>query len=345
MAFRQALYEEIQDRLVILPGRCSPEADQHKEAILELFFAEVPGGLAATVQLLFSANGDWRNAKAVEFHYEAHTGARPSHDSIVAQVTSGLLAALMSRRPRLWPRHRWTGFKGALSDISLIESVHGLLQPTYQRFVDKIQRSSSDTGGDSRAGRSSTEEGGGLGAQAAAASLNTPTSRSRAQGAAAASIPEGPAADARPMSWADENSRDRAQAVSWLATDRLAHLLLMSIAAGPLDHLMYKHLQLAGKEHKEQQQYSVASKILKGREANLQHRVQVAASGALEEEFYQELHQTFGTPSTWKVLPEQSLTVSFQGFFLQGHGPHGCFSCPASRTRALCVPLQAIPSA
>ena len=61
-----------------------------------------------------------------------------------------------------------------------------------------------------------------------------------------------------------------------------------------------------------EQQYKVASKILKGRAGSLQHRVQVAASGALEDEFYQELQQTFGTRSTWKILPEHSLTVGFQ---------------------------------
>ena len=58
-------------------------------------------------------------------------------NAIFTRLTSGLLTALLSSRPGLYPRHRWTGCDLATDDVGIVEACHSLPSTTYRRFVNR----------------------------------------------------------------------------------------------------------------------------------------------------------------------------------------------------------------
>ena len=96
-------------------------------------------GLDGLVMLLAGANGDWRLHDKLEFVWEPAWGQPPSASTLKQHMANCILDTLLAHRPRLWPRHRWTGFKAAVYDLLLLEAVHGLLTPSYRRLLRHVQ--------------------------------------------------------------------------------------------------------------------------------------------------------------------------------------------------------------
>ena len=126
--FRRCLKDEIASRLQIILGRPPVEAVAYKKRGKNL--------AVRRVLLAVCPNGDWR-AQQVQYYVGAHLESQADRDSILTHLTSGLLTALLSSRPGLYPRHRWTGCDLATDDLGIIAACHSLLSTIYRRFVHR----------------------------------------------------------------------------------------------------------------------------------------------------------------------------------------------------------------
>ena len=100
---------------------------------MALFVAHGAGVVTRRVLLTLGPNGDWRSAN-VQFHLPWRYHGVWSADDAIDFVTDGIMVALCSVAPRLYPRHRWVGADLALDDLGVFEGCHRLLSSTYVRL-------------------------------------------------------------------------------------------------------------------------------------------------------------------------------------------------------------------
>ena len=73
-----------------------------------------------------------RLAGEVQCRAVPHLEPVADRNAILTRLTSGLLTALLSSRPGLYPRHRWTGCDLATDDVGIVEACHSLPSTTYR---------------------------------------------------------------------------------------------------------------------------------------------------------------------------------------------------------------------
>ena len=124
--FRKCMSEEVASRLEILNGAPPLSAVAYKRKLLQIFVRH--GASVATKRLLLwlAPNGDWRSSR-VQF-YKRRDGRGPvDRAAVVEYVSLGLLVALASSQPSLYPRHQWCGADIAVDELAIMEGVHRIL--------------------------------------------------------------------------------------------------------------------------------------------------------------------------------------------------------------------------
>eukprot|EP00971_Amphidinium_carterae_P281411 5587099-Amphidinium_carterae.1 len=134
--FRRSLVEVVKQRLVIQYGTCSLEATQYKEFVLELFCSA--GSKVSLKRFLLQAlpNGDWRNKDQIEVLIKAGISYNP--EEVAKKVTAGLLLALCGKLFSTYPQHRWLGSDISVSEVGLLEAVHGLASATFEHMLRQL---------------------------------------------------------------------------------------------------------------------------------------------------------------------------------------------------------------
>ena len=119
--FRKCLRAEIESRFELLHGRLPPDALVHKRTMLSLFCRTGTNLAVRQLLMVLCPNGDWRAPK-VQF-YKPLQGplSRATDEELLEHVVSGLMIALCSTMPEVYPRHRWVGCDVALDNLSIIE--------------------------------------------------------------------------------------------------------------------------------------------------------------------------------------------------------------------------------
>ena len=317
--FRTALTQEIQERLVIAPGQLSPEARQYRQQVLELYVDSRASALPDMVGLLGACNGDWRRRDVVEFLWSCSDSPPPARSTVLGLVVSGVLSVLAASKPSVWPRHRWTGFMRSLSDLSLLDCIHGLLTPAYLRCTRMLGRAESKSPGP---GGLATGPGGpqvGLGASStstgvAPVELGDPGLHEESLTAVLGyEAPHSLETSVQTPNLAQLNAKDRQAAAAWLSSKPQKHILLMSMAAHPLERLMHQHLHLSSEGWQKEVQTEVAAAVVAGRPAHSTSRIQIAAKCELETSFLQTLDALFHNPKNWQLFEEEALTFRFAG--------------------------------
>ena len=137
-SFAGILAAEIRIPLQLRVGSPGPDAIQFKRDMLQLFVAQ--GYLVEVRKLLLIAlpNGDWRQHQ-IEYY---DNKARPVgvseevwKDALCKRLIGGLMCALVSTSPPMYPRHRWTGADLACDFLGIMEACHCLLSSTMRRFA------------------------------------------------------------------------------------------------------------------------------------------------------------------------------------------------------------------
>ena len=139
--FRRCLAEEVASRFVVLKGRPSQDAIMHKKALLRLFVSHGTGLAMRQMLLVLCPNGDWRSDK-VEFYQQPGPLALPNDAACLEHVVAGLMTALCSAQPEIYPRHRWTGADLAVDSLGVFEACHRLLSTKYIRFAASYEPAS-----------------------------------------------------------------------------------------------------------------------------------------------------------------------------------------------------------
>eukprot|EP00959_Pyramimonas_sp_CCMP1952_P422520 8850930-Pyramimonas_sp.AAC.1 len=135
--FRQSLRDIVQDRLVPIHVAPPPDATEHRKFCINLFMQG--GANLPQKRLLLSVlpNGDWRKHDRVEFYCSEEFLNRVGKEEIADVIARGLVFALSSIQPHLWPRHRWLGADLAAEELGRLEAAHGLLSAVYLVFCDR----------------------------------------------------------------------------------------------------------------------------------------------------------------------------------------------------------------
>ena len=310
--FRESLLEELASRpFRLVVGVCPQEAADHRHRCIQVLIAGVGKDLEDAVLLLAWVNGDWRNETGLEHYWHPSRGAPPGERAARDMFNTAILTALASKRPRCWPQHRWTGFGEAVSDISILHAVHGLLKPTFARLLAKMGELKSTSGGAAAEECVPEEE------------VVPPTQLEQDMPVMVGLIPVEDAAAAVPAdtapqnlggqgdpSGARQNAKDRRMAWQWLQGDPFMGLLKMAIALGPLERVRHLHFGVAGQEWEMRQKAKAADLVLRGEASQREYRLQLAAEGLLEQEFQGHLLSTFKDDSRWGLLPTGALSVA-----------------------------------
>eukprot|EP00971_Amphidinium_carterae_P352911 6492770-Amphidinium_carterae.2 len=284
----EALIEELHGRpFLVNEGRCPQAAMDYKVRFLQVFCDQHTSGVEELVQLLCHATGDWRKKGVFEVFWDsAQSGPADSHEKLVAKVAEALLGCLCSSRPALWPRHRWVGFKQSLHDCIIFEGIHGLLVPTYRRFLQKLGKSSTTT--------VEACAGAGIGVDIEESLvLTSAVDGSTWQGSATT------------------NSKDRDMANDFIATDFFPQLLLMGMVLQPLELLLRNYFRLAGADWQESQVASAMKMVLEGIAPQMNVRLEVAAALELEIVFFDQMKSLYFQNHVWELLPERVATIAF----------------------------------
>ena len=307
--FKRALCQVIKTRVQVLVGKCPAAALAHKRTVLRLCTDGTNHvSLATLVGLISGANGDWRNRQRVEVYLQREEAETADLNVVADQVSQQLLFVLGHRKPGLWRRDKWNGFKPALLDLWLLDEVHGLLQPTFQMMLQLLQEPSKPfpaaappQGQPSQAPQQDTVGPAASSAEGGFASEGPDSARAADS---ASSQPSG--------SLAAQNAKDRSLAKAWIEKKPLAHLSLMLVALTPLDKLLHKTFQVSGQDFEQEQRALLAEGMLKTTPTKRLHRLQLAADQTLEQEFFLELYSAYHDTETWDTFPEQHRTRAFQ---------------------------------
>lgn len=353
--FRQCLMDEIDSRLEILHGRPSPEAVAHKEAVFRLFVAHGRHLAVRRLLLAMCPNGDWRSPK-VQYYVPLGAGPAPDRPTILRHLTTGLVTALCSCRPEIYPNHRWTGCDLATDDLGRIEAVHQLLSTTYRRFVAEYQAgwvglrppmatgSSADLVGlapleDAPAlapGSSVAPYGGDLTNVAAGAGEVAGAQQSWGSPDTAGLQP-GEATD-----WARINAAHRRHASMWLSQDPFAFIVLQRLVLEPLRQLLTEQFRIAAAAWETEQQCRAAAALERG-EAGInlrQYRLPMAAGGHFEAPLKQQVELLWASPSLWALIPVEKYTISFRALCFKCISRLACTSHQLLEWPHKCFPIQ-----
>eukprot|EP00971_Amphidinium_carterae_P190590 3782324-Amphidinium_carterae.2 len=309
-SFRAALREEIKTTLVIKRGCCSPDAQRYKNLVLDVF---TPGSGKSISQLMLLSvlpNGDWRDGNVVE-HYVDHDVSVEAYASIASTMEAGLMLVLTSRKPTVWCRHRWTGCQVAVSELGLLTAVHNLLPRAFNKVFAAGKSGNTSLFASDPSERpppfvagSSTDF-----VVASGDNLASGADCAEASGEASASaIGEGASSSSTaPTSWAAENDAQRRKGREWLQSQPLPHLSAIAICVAPLQSLMYKQFEVAGKAWDEKQNIEALRKMEAGGcESFLarDYQVTLAAGGVLEAEFFKNLQLASTDYDKWHIIED-----------------------------------------
>eukprot|EP00971_Amphidinium_carterae_P000180 3827-Amphidinium_carterae.3 len=313
-AFKRALIAEIEEKPIeIALGRSSSDnALKHKLLLLELAFGGSPRGLASALQLLMAFNGDWRS-DALQFVWDPSFGVAPAERHIKWAMVRSCLSTLCHRRPPLWPRHRWTGFRHALRPFMLLASIHSLLLGAYRRFLILLGCSTSVSTTMQDTSRQDDVEA--LGVDFQATSDVQPVIAWTSDAAESAGIGEAPADGPNNTDFAALNAKDRTLAWKWLQSECPYPgevLILFSIILLPLHNLLEKHFLMASPQWEREQALHVMQCLTRGDEPHRKYRLQIAADMELEKACFGDLKDMYMRPEFWSLLPETAATFAFR---------------------------------
>eukprot|EP00959_Pyramimonas_sp_CCMP1952_P264001 5520611-Pyramimonas_sp.AAC.1 len=296
--FRRCLRYVIKSRIKVVPEGLSEDAVHYKRSIMKMFFSTGPDQEVKRVVAACLPRGDWRNTKHVEVCLTGVAAADIDMVAVASIIENGLSFALLSAKPTVWPRHRWTGSEIAVDFWGRLEAVHGLASATYPLFCRTLGKDfegepRGDVGvdgavgvlaledGDAGGGGGLPEEGGGVG----------PSDADPVHAQAAAHVDGNQASSEDNL--AAKNAKNRQMTLKWLAADPLPDLMLLRCALNPIVRMLREQLDMAGLRWELSQRAAVARSLEMGGLPGLgarDYRVLCACEQVLEKDFFKELN-------------------------------------------------------
>eukprot|EP00971_Amphidinium_carterae_P106252 2104484-Amphidinium_carterae.2 len=310
--WRKCLIEEMRSRPVVVRTiALSEDAVLHKELLLDVIFARQRASLKKIVLLKSTFNGDWRNIEALEYV----TADRHSISlvNLRSQMESILLDTLGSSQPVLFPRHRWTGTEDSLSALCALFAVHGLMKPTFCRFVSSLKTSAVK----SLDQCSSSMTAGAAAGVLESAQLDVEMSMVEAGLQAQIAGVEGASSANNAVDGATYSklcAKNRQKTLDWLDTAPYHRLLLMLLVCVPLTDLLHEQLRTSSEDWESEQRALLASAMLDGvcSFSSRTYQLLLAAKGLLEQKFFDALSKLLHS-TVWNVFPAECTNNAFRG--------------------------------
>lgn len=105
--------------------------DEYRGSCLELFLSRGPSAQRRRTLLWWWCNGDLRDTSSIQHHPRDIRGPRLPLEELNKEMTQAILAAISSKTPSTFPRHRWTGADLSLGELGLLLCLHGVLIDAY----------------------------------------------------------------------------------------------------------------------------------------------------------------------------------------------------------------------
>ena len=323
--FRLRMKQELAERLQILRGVTTPSAVQFKKDMLRLFVAH--GGSIATRQMLLIAlpNGDWRSRDVQHF---VAPGAHIDREAILKSLTAGIMYALASAQPPMYPRRRWTGSDLACDSLGILEACHQLLSTSMRRFVLSFMspgaalQLSNELDRRRAAGQHWSAT-----ALLALEDLGDVPNRD-ALAAAAAGQPgvADSSGAAATNDFARVNAMHRREALTWTESDPLGPLIVIRLVMEPLRKYLKYQLDTSAEEWELAEQGRLAQALRDGEPLRgaRRYRLSEAALGHHEEELYRQVIHLLRTPEMWTCVPQKNRAVEFRAMAFMMASRVGC---------------------
>ncbi len=210
--------------------------------------------------------GGWRKRDVVEFHCSLNFYNKIDSERLSDVIAKGLVFALSSAQPHLWPRHRWLGADLAVEEVGRLECVHGLLSATFPLFCERASGKTKPTRFPPGAAPPSALPPAGQPLLPLQDSPEDEVAVLGGGGTQPASVePMGTAsAISGPASKAAENDMHRKKALQWLRVSPLGALMLIRQTMEPLVQIIVSQLKLGSADWEISERANIANIILMG---------------------------------------------------------------------------------
>eukprot|EP00971_Amphidinium_carterae_P193204 3834352-Amphidinium_carterae.1 len=306
-SFRRAVVDVLTCMpLKIIDAIIPEDVVSYKLQMLAIYFQHSHAGLDIAVALCMAFNGNWQNTNSLEFYWNSKLGPCPGESVIKRNMISTALSCLLKKKPSVWPRHRWTGFRASLRDLGLFFCIHHIMDACFKRFLHLLQHANTKpvvshghVALDNVCGNPLMLEGGG-GDMSGPDPGGVPIGLANIE----AVNPGADDGDGSGGFTAAANAKDRQVATEWLGSNPWQYVLLISIALQPLDDLLCKHFELSSWDYEKQQRCQAMKDILEGTTPSRQYRLSIAADMDFEKDFYVQLEGLYYDKKTWLLIPE-----------------------------------------
>eukprot|EP00971_Amphidinium_carterae_P019674 387744-Amphidinium_carterae.1 len=308
--FRKCLRLEIKERLVVTTGAISAEAQQYKDLCLSVFASHASLQDDLQRQILRKLpTGDWRDEVRIQY-VELPGKPYRSKEHMSKFLESGLTWVMAGCKPKLYPRHRWTGADICIDQLGKVEMVHKLLSKAFKRFVLSFAKPSLLTTGcipeNFQAGSvalDDTVDLSGCDEAIVHEPLDVVTFEAVSQKNEKVSFQTQENENTTSEKSAAEHAKDRQMALNWIDSRPWSTLVALRLALGPLTNEAF-----------ELQQRSVqAQSMLKGEKGCCRDfMVTVAAELTYEKQYFIDLHTVFSNRDVWQIVDKDRVSVAFR---------------------------------
>eukprot|EP00971_Amphidinium_carterae_P202490 4017824-Amphidinium_carterae.1 len=138
--FRTSMREVIAENLVVLHGTLAEDAIVYKQQMCRLMMGQSKT-LSQMVLLKHLPNGDWRDEAVQHIVPPGTPPLSPEQQgALVKCMETGIVHALVGKRPKIFARHRWTGCELACEEVGLMEAIHKLFSRSFRRMLVKLHK-------------------------------------------------------------------------------------------------------------------------------------------------------------------------------------------------------------
>eukprot|EP00971_Amphidinium_carterae_P351152 6491941-Amphidinium_carterae.1 len=312
--FKQCFIDELCSRpLQVIDESIYPsKANEQKLVLLQLLYGQCSSELGRCVELLSAFNGDWSLMDKLQYVWDHQKGPPPSAESIKSMMIDAANATLLRAKPRLWPRHRWTGFLESCASMGLLMACHGLVFGAYTRFLGVPSGASASI---AKLEPSGILDGGQLSSLDLRAVLEKDSARQATTDIFGSTPLEGIGGEAAGTStYAALHAKDKRIAEEFFKSHPWPRLLLCIVGLQPLNHLLSKHFELSGLGWQREQETQAMTSRLQGKQVCRKYRLQIAATLELEQNFFKGLDSLFNDASVFALMPTAWCTMQMRAY-------------------------------
>ena len=311
------------ERVEILRGTPSCEAQAYRRQLLRLCLSRGSRLVEKRAALATLPNGDWRRRDAIEVYVPV--GAVIDEGRIKHVVASSLTSILCNSKLTVYPRHRWTKGDVAFDEVILMEGIHGVASAVWPLWAKDVGRIGPAKAPVARPAEGAAGEAGDFaGDFAGGADGDGDDVLALALPSEAGGLPQADlAADVCFRAAQEENERHRKNAGAGLASRPLAQCIVIRQVMEPLRRLLVRQLALSGNNCEHKQRVAVAK--ARSTPATRSYPIVECATGALEEPTFREVELLMCHSALWQhVIPAADRHLALRGLAFRQLSSVGC---------------------